>query len=165
MKTSSKLLQNWSVLWQYSRKLHLQVTAFFKYWLNTFEYYHNTYEYCYNSCEYWAGEYTLSMFQEHETLMMILVYVDSWENSSSYVPTFYSLCYVDYHISSIDSVWDNAGRPVRPPTDLCDEEEIPYKFSHHLYQNYTHSKHQGSFKNLDDRKGVEGSKKQLLSHS
>ena len=53
-KTSSKLLQNLQGLWQYSWILHLQVTTFFKHWVNTREYYHNT-------CEYWAGEYTLSL--------------------------------------------------------------------------------------------------------
>ena len=55
-----QLLQNLQVhvLWQYSRILHLQVTTFFKYWLNTREYYHNTYKYCHNTCEYWVGEYT-----------------------------------------------------------------------------------------------------------
>ena len=59
-KTSSKLLRNLQVLWQYSRVLHLQVNIFFKYWLNTRKYYPKTYEYCHNTCEYWAGEYTLS---------------------------------------------------------------------------------------------------------
>ena len=32
----------------------------------------------------------------------------------------------EYHISGIDNV-----RAVRPPRDSCDEQEIPYKFSHH----------------------------------
>ena len=104
MKTSSKLLQNWSVLWQYSRKLHLQVTTFFKYWLNTFEYYHNTYEYCYNSCEYWAGEYTLSMFQEHETLMMILVYVGCIAKTFSFVLLFLKKCIYGLTFSHFSSL-------------------------------------------------------------
>ena len=49
------------VLWQYSQILDLQVTTFFKYWVNTRKFYHNTYEYCHIPCEYWAGEYTLSI--------------------------------------------------------------------------------------------------------
>ena len=61
LKKSSELLQNLQVLWQYSWVLHLQVTTFFKYWVNTREYYHNTYKYCHNTCEYWAGEYTPSL--------------------------------------------------------------------------------------------------------
>ena len=56
------LLWNLQVLWQYSRILHLQVTTFFKYWVNTRKYYHNTYEYCHNTCEYWGGEYTLRLY-------------------------------------------------------------------------------------------------------
>ena len=59
------LLWNLQVLWQYSQALHLQVTTFFKYWVNTREYYHNTYEYCHNTCEYWAGEYTLGPIASH----------------------------------------------------------------------------------------------------
>ena len=45
-------------MWQYSWILHLKVTTFFKYWLNTLQYYHNTYKYCHKTCEYWAGENT-----------------------------------------------------------------------------------------------------------
>ena len=54
-------------MWQYLRKLQLQVTIFFKYWLNTREYYHNTYGYCHNTGEYWAGEYTLGQFDNQKT--------------------------------------------------------------------------------------------------
>ena len=52
-----KIASNLQALWQYSRILHLQVTTFFKYWLNTRKYYHNTYKYYHNI---WAGEYTPS---------------------------------------------------------------------------------------------------------
>ena len=70
LKNKSKLLQNLQVLWQYSRMLHLQVNAFFKYWLNTCEYWKCRWthfssiatilnKYFHNTCKYWAGEYTL----------------------------------------------------------------------------------------------------------
>ena len=50
----------------------MQVTTFFKYWLNTSEYYHNTYEYCHNTSKYFAGEYTPRTLQFFISVLRIL---------------------------------------------------------------------------------------------
>ena len=66
------MLLNLQVLWKFLQALHLQVTTFFKYWLNTSEYYHNTYEYCHNTSKYFAGEYTPRTLQFFISVLRIL---------------------------------------------------------------------------------------------